>query len=104
MLKCLYEFVEGFTFRPRFLNPILNSPDDDSYDVLWFVLRNIQYWQIHSAFRPLLQFIYKCEFSCYEYYSDKLLDVTVEPFEEVVEDPLLPTLESQHICIFDDQQ
>lgn len=103
MLECLYEFIEGFTLRTRFFYSILNPPSDDSYYVLWFIFGDVKYWQIHSTLRPLLQFIHKRHFSCYEYNSDILLNIAIEPFEEVVKNSLLPTLEGQHICVFDDE-
>ena len=104
MLQRLYELVERSTLRTRLLYPILDPLYDDRDDVMRLVFRDEEDRQIHSAFRSLLQLIHKCEFPRYEYYCDILFDIAVEPLEEVVEHPLLPALERQHICVFDDKQ
>lgn len=69
-----------------------------------FVLGDVENGQIHSAFCSFLQFVHEGKLSGGEDDSDILLDVAVEPFEEVVEYPLLAALEGEHICIFNHKE
>lgn len=104
VLERLDELVERPPLRTTLLNPILDPLYDNGYDVVRLVFGNVEYGQIHSAPRPLLQLVHEGELPGHEYHRDVLLDVAVEPLEEVVEHPLLPALEGQHVSVFDDQQ
>jgi hypothetical protein len=69
-----------------------------------FVLGDVYDGQIHTASRPLLQFIHERQLSSHENHCNILFDIAIEPFEEVVENSLLSALESQYICIFNHQK
>jgi hypothetical protein len=105
ILKSLFDFgKQAGVLATGILNPILDSPLEDFQDAGRVDLRKVNDGQVHPAPDPLLQLVEKGDVPGEDEEGYVLLDVSaVEPFEDVVEYPLLPMLTRQQLCVFYNQ-
>lgn len=94
IIEDIQQFLQqGVILLAAIFHPVLDASSYDLNDFLGFDLVKVEDGHVHPTLSAFLQLIYKGDIPGEQENGDVLLHIgVVQPFEDIVQDALLPTM------------